>query len=200
MVKIRLRRVGAKKQPSYRVVVADSRSPRDGRFIEVIGHYNPRTDPPEVVIKAERALYWLQVGAQPTEAVERLLRWQGILEAFSLVKSGMSPADALAQVQQQMAAAAAEAAAEKPEEEAAAEEQAAEAEPEQVPPEALPLSDLELSESVFDALSDAGITTVGDLVARLSEGDAAILSIPGIGGAALAEIKDKLAEMGLVNA
>ncbi len=73
MVKIRLRRVGAKKQPSYRIVVADSRSPRDGRFIENIGHYNPRTDPPTVVIKEDRALYWLSIGAQPTEAVERLV-------------------------------------------------------------------------------------------------------------------------------
>jgi small subunit ribosomal protein S16 len=69
MVKIRLRRVGAKKQPSYRVIVADSRVKRDGRFLEIIGHYNPRTDPPTVVIKEDRALYWLSVGAQPTEAV-----------------------------------------------------------------------------------------------------------------------------------
>jgi small subunit ribosomal protein S16 len=69
MVKIRLRRVGAKKQPAYRVVVTDSRSPRDGRFIEVIGHYNPRTDPPTVVIREDRAVYWLSVGAQPTDAV-----------------------------------------------------------------------------------------------------------------------------------
>ena len=69
MVKIRLRRVGAKKQPSYRVIVADSRVKRDGRFLEIIGHYNPRTDPPTVVIKEDRALYWLSVGAQPTDAV-----------------------------------------------------------------------------------------------------------------------------------
>lgn len=73
MVKIRLRRVGAKKQPSYRIVVADSRAPRDGRFIEIIGHYNPRTDPPTVVIKEDRALYWMSVGAQPTGAVARFL-------------------------------------------------------------------------------------------------------------------------------
>ncbi len=74
MVKIRLRRVGAKKQPSYRIVVADSRSPRDGRFIENIGHYNPRTDPPTVVIKQDRAIYWLSVGAQPSDAVARFFR------------------------------------------------------------------------------------------------------------------------------
>ena len=74
MLKIRLRRVGAKKQPSYRVVVADAHSPRDGRFVEAIGHYNPRTDPPTVVVKEDRARYWISQGAQPTEAVGRLLK------------------------------------------------------------------------------------------------------------------------------
>ena len=69
MVKIRLRRTGAKKQPHYRVVVTDSRAPRDGKFIEIIGHYNPRTEPATVEIDAERALYWLSVGAQPSPAV-----------------------------------------------------------------------------------------------------------------------------------
>jgi small subunit ribosomal protein S16 len=73
MVKIRLRRVGAKKQPHYRVVVADSRAPRDGRFIEILGHYNPRTEPPTMVVDLERARYWLGVGAQPTDAVRRIL-------------------------------------------------------------------------------------------------------------------------------
>jgi small subunit ribosomal protein S16 len=73
MVKIRLRRVGAKKQPSYRVVVADSRSPRDGKFIETIGNYNPRTEPPTMVVDLERARYWLSVGAQPSDAVRRIL-------------------------------------------------------------------------------------------------------------------------------
>jgi len=82
VVKIRLRRVGPKKQPSYRIVVADSHSPRDGRFIENIGHYNPRTEPITVEIKEERARYWLGVGAQPTEAVARLLHKKGILESF----------------------------------------------------------------------------------------------------------------------
>ena len=86
MVKIRLRRVGAKKQPSYRVVVADSESPRDGRFIEKIGHFNPRTDPETVEIDKDRALYWLGQGAQPTEAVERLLRRLGIMEEFEASK------------------------------------------------------------------------------------------------------------------
>ena len=74
MVRIRLRRVGAKKQPSYRVVVTDQRSPRDGRFIENVGHYNPRTDPATVVINEARVAYWLSKGAQPSEAVARMLK------------------------------------------------------------------------------------------------------------------------------
>jgi small subunit ribosomal protein S16 len=82
MVKIRLARRGAKKQATYRVVVANSEAPRDGSFIEIIGHYNPRTDPPTVVIDEERALYWLGVGAQPTEAVARMLRNLGITAKF----------------------------------------------------------------------------------------------------------------------
>lgn len=78
MVRIRLRRVGSKGQPSYRIVVADQRTPRDGRFIENIGHYNPRTEPNEIVIDSERAQYWLSMGAQPSEAVARLLKNAGI--------------------------------------------------------------------------------------------------------------------------
>jgi small subunit ribosomal protein S16 len=88
MVKIRLRRVGAKKQPYYRVVVSDSRSPRDGKFIETIGNYNPRTDPPTVEIDAQRALYWLSVGAQPSAAVERMLDKMGILTQVAAVRRG----------------------------------------------------------------------------------------------------------------
>lgn len=79
MVRIRLARVGAKKQPSYRVVVADQRSPRDGRFIEIIGHYNPRTEPATMVVREDRALFWLERGAQPTEAVARILDKTGVL-------------------------------------------------------------------------------------------------------------------------
>lgn len=88
MVKIRLRRIGAKKQPSYRVVVADSRVKRDGRFIENIGHYNPRTDPPTVVIKEDRALYWLSVGAQPTDAVAGFLAKLQMAEKLKQVHAG----------------------------------------------------------------------------------------------------------------
>lgn len=79
-VKIRLRRMGAKKQPSYRVVVTDARSPRDGAFIETIGHYNPLTDPETVKLNADKARQWLQRGAQPTEAVARLLFNAGVIE------------------------------------------------------------------------------------------------------------------------
>ncbi|MBN2240488.1 MAG: 30S ribosomal protein S16 [Dehalococcoidales bacterium] len=86
MVKIRLRRVGAKNRPSYRLVVADSRSPRDGAFISIIGHYNPLTDPEEVVIDEEKALEWLNKGAQPTETASRLLTKTGVLEKFKTIK------------------------------------------------------------------------------------------------------------------
>jgi len=88
MIKIRLRRVGAKKQPSYRVVVADSKTARDGRFVETIGFYNPRTEPETVQIDEGRALYWLNVGAQPTEAVARLLEKQGTMARFARLKAG----------------------------------------------------------------------------------------------------------------
>lgn len=79
MVRIRLRRIGKKKQPSYRVVVADSRAPREGAFIEAIGRYNPRTEPSEVEIDAERARNWLSQGAQPSAAVTKLLKITGVL-------------------------------------------------------------------------------------------------------------------------
>ncbi|MBQ7968929.1 MAG: 30S ribosomal protein S16 [Clostridia bacterium] len=80
MVKIRLKRVGAKKQPFYRVIVADSRSPRNGRFIEEIGYYNPLTNPAEIKIDAEKATKWIGNGAQPTETVKALLKKAGITE------------------------------------------------------------------------------------------------------------------------
>ncbi len=80
MVKIRLRRVGAKKKPSYRFVVADVRAPRDGAFIDIIGHYNPLTDPEAIVVNEEKALRWLRQGAQPTDTAARLLTKAGIVE------------------------------------------------------------------------------------------------------------------------
>ena len=80
-VRIRLTRVGAKKQPSYRVVVADARSARDSRAIETIGHYNPRTEPVEFAVDADKAKQWLAQGAQPSDTVARLFRNAGILPA-----------------------------------------------------------------------------------------------------------------------
>ena len=87
MLKIRLRRVGGKKQASYRLVVTDIRAPRDGAFIEVIGHYNPLTDPETVVIDEEKALSWLREGAQPTATVARLLTKVGIIDKTSKEKA-----------------------------------------------------------------------------------------------------------------
>jgi len=82
-VKIRLRRTGTKKQPHYRLVVADAASPRDGRFIEVIGHYHPMSDPPAVDVREDRALMWLQRGAQPTETARVLLERTGVWARFA---------------------------------------------------------------------------------------------------------------------
>lgn len=85
-VKIRLKRMGAKKSPFYRIVVADSRSPRDGRFIETIGTYNPVADPAEVKINEELALKWLQNGAKPSDTVRSLFSKEGIMEKFHNAK------------------------------------------------------------------------------------------------------------------
>ena len=89
-VKLRLRRMGKKKQPIYKVVAADSRSPRDGKFLEAIGLYNPLTDPFTLEIKEDRALYWLSVGAQPTDTVRSLLSKKGILLKRDLTSRGFS--------------------------------------------------------------------------------------------------------------
>jgi len=91
MVKIRLMRMGATKRPFYRVVVADSRSPRDGRFIENIGKYHPMEDPSLIEIDEARALYWLGQGAQPTEQARALLKIRGILERFEESRRATSP-------------------------------------------------------------------------------------------------------------
>jgi small subunit ribosomal protein S16 len=81
-VKIRLMRVGKKKQPTYRVVVADARSPRDGRFLEILGQYAPRQEPSAVTLDNERALHWLNAGAQPTETVAKLLQIAGVWDEY----------------------------------------------------------------------------------------------------------------------
>lgn len=89
-VKLRLRRMGKKRQPVYKVVAADVRSPRDGKFIEALGLYNPKTDPVTVEIKEDRVNYWLDVGAQPTDTVKNLLSKKGIFLKRDLVKRGLS--------------------------------------------------------------------------------------------------------------
>jgi small subunit ribosomal protein S16 len=99
MVRIRLRRVGLKKQPSYRIVVTDQRRPRDGGFIEIIGHHNPRTRPSTDVINEERALYWLGVGAQPSEAVQRLMRRTGTWDRFERLRKGEAVETLVAEAQ-----------------------------------------------------------------------------------------------------
>jgi small subunit ribosomal protein S16 len=88
MVRIRLRRVGSRNQASYRVVVADKESPRDGRFIEIVGHYNPRTEPSTIVLKDDRVFYWLSVGAQPTEAVDGLFNQIKLWDRYERFKAG----------------------------------------------------------------------------------------------------------------
>ena len=80
MVKIRMKRMGMKKEPFYRFVVTDSRNPRDGRFIEEVGYYNPVSDPVQLVFNTERAQYWLSVGAQPTDTVRGLLKKSGVIK------------------------------------------------------------------------------------------------------------------------
>ncbi len=82
-VKMRLARIGAKKQPAYRVVVAEARGKRDGRLVERLGHYDPRTQPPTIVLNQERVNYWLGVGAQPTDSMGQLLRRAGITDKYA---------------------------------------------------------------------------------------------------------------------
>jgi small subunit ribosomal protein S16 len=98
-VKIRLTRKGKKKQPTYRVVVADARAPRDGRYIEQLGRYDPRQEPSIVEINEERARYWLERGAQPSEPVRRLLEVVGVLEAVKKVDARIHVVDEDAQRQ-----------------------------------------------------------------------------------------------------
>ncbi|MBU0510959.1 MAG: 30S ribosomal protein S16 [Chloroflexi bacterium] len=88
MVRIRLRRVGAKKQPSYRIVAADKEAPRDGRFLEVMGHYNPRTEPATIHLQEDRIFHWLSVGAQPSDSVAQLLNTMGTMGRYERFKTG----------------------------------------------------------------------------------------------------------------
>jgi len=86
-VKLRLTRIGKKKQPQYRIVAADSRSPRDGRFIEILGHYDPRQEPSGLTLDNDKAVAWLQQGAQPSERVAKLLQISGAAEQFESAKA-----------------------------------------------------------------------------------------------------------------
>lgn len=159
MLKIRLRRVGAKKQPSYRVVIADSRSPRDGRFIETIGFYNPRTEPPTVEIREDRALYWLSQGAQPTESVASLFQRLGTLDRLARLKSGealdvLLEEAAAARKQLEEEALSAEASAEAEQVAEAAEAEVAEAEMEEQDVTAADL-EVEVNAEAIDDVVDA---------------------------------------------
>ncbi|MDL1902611.1 30S ribosomal protein S16 [Anaerolineae bacterium CFX9] len=106
MVRIRLRRMGLKGQPSYRVVITDQRSPRNGSFIEIIGHYNPRTQPSTDLIDEARALHWLNVGAQPTDAVKSILNRTGTLARYERLKKGESLETLVAEAEAEKASAA----------------------------------------------------------------------------------------------
>ncbi len=99
MVRIRLRRMGAKHQPFYRIVVADKESPRDGAFIEVIGTYNPRTQPETVSVKEDRVFHWIKVGAQPSESVMQLFRKTGTAGRIERLKKGESQEALLAEAE-----------------------------------------------------------------------------------------------------
>ncbi|MCA9907778.1 MAG: 30S ribosomal protein S16 [Anaerolineae bacterium] len=103
MVRIRLRRMGLKGQPSYRIVVTDQRSPRDGRFIEIIGFHNPRTEPATDTIKEDRALHWLNVGAQPSDAVKRILQRTGTWARFERLRKGEAVETLVAEANTQFA-------------------------------------------------------------------------------------------------
>jgi len=94
MVRIRLRRIGLKGQPTYRIVAADKESPRDGRFLEILGFYNPRTQPATIHVKEDRAYHWMKNGALPTESVEQIFKSAGILDRFERLKKG-EPVDVL---------------------------------------------------------------------------------------------------------
>lgn len=88
MVRIRLRRIGLKGQPSYRIVAADKESPRDGRFLEILGFYNPRTEPATLSVKEDRVFHWMQNGAKPTESVEQIFKTAGTLDRWERFKKG----------------------------------------------------------------------------------------------------------------
>ena len=190
MVKIRLRRVGAKGQPHYRVVVADARSPRDGRFIEAIGHYNPRTEPSTIVLDESRVYHWLGVGAQPSDSVRELFRERGVWERWARRQAG-EPLEVLLE-EARRAVPVAATPSPPPPRELPLEEPAARQEPE-APASAAGIETMGLSTRTTNLLSGAGISTRDDLEAKLAEGEDALVAIPGLGPKALEEIKEALA-------
>ena len=194
MIKIRLRRVGAKKQPHYRVVVADARAPRDGRFIEIIGHYNPRIDPPAYTIQEDRAIYWLQRGAQPTDPVLRMLQKLGTYQKLERVKAGELLADILAEEVERPPAPEEAVVAPPP---AEVEEPVAPEEEREAPPE-ISIQDLELPTRAVRVLSEAGIETVQDMLKKMEEGREATLAIPGLGEKSLEQIEESLRARGFL--
>lgn len=194
MIKIRLRRVGAKKQPQYRVVVADARAPRDGRFIETIGHYDPRIDPPAFTVKEDRAIYWLQRGAQPTDPVLRMFQKLGTYEKLERVKAGEKLADILAEEVERPPTPEEVVVAPPP---AEVEEPVAPEEEREAPPE-VSIQELELPTRAVRVLSEAGIETVQDMLKKLEEGREATLAIPGLGEKSLEQIEESLRARGFV--
>ena len=88
MVRIRLRRIGLKGQPTYRIIAADKESPRDGRFLEILGFYNPRTEPATIYVKEDRVFHWMKNGALPTESVAQVFKVSGMFERFGRFKKG----------------------------------------------------------------------------------------------------------------
>ena len=100
MVRIRLRRVGLKGQPSYRIIAADKEAPRDGRFLEILGFYNPRTNPSTLTMKEDRIYHWMKNGALPTESVEQIFKSVGTLDRFERLKKGEAIETLLAEATQ----------------------------------------------------------------------------------------------------
>jgi small subunit ribosomal protein S16 len=169
MLRIRLTRVGKKRQPYYRVVVADAEAKRDGRIVENIGHYTALTDPITFNIKEERALYWLSVGAQPTDAVRRLLEKQGTMERLARLKAGESLESLVAELQ--------DAVAEQPRAKKAAVAEATVVEsPETQVGEAYAEAAEEVDEGVLDEIKETAediAEVVGDTASQVAEAVAA---------------------------
>lgn len=103
MVRIRLRRVGMKRQPSYRIVAAEKEKQRDGRFLEILGFYNPRTEPSTVEVKEDRIYEWLKNGAQPSDSVKQIFTYTGVLERYERFKAGEDVAVLMAESEKMMA-------------------------------------------------------------------------------------------------